>query len=220
MLIPGLERGSVCKTRGIVFSDAVVEMEIRKKEKKGGGDAMKGNLWKILGIAIVLVALPNSASMAENRHSVGFGLDVATVDSDLFFNEEDHVGFSIFGKIGFSDHWGLFLFYRDMEDDEDFFGLEQTYQQIGAHAVYMWRPNKKVRPHVGFGLVRTDFEADFSGFVVSDDGVGASVSGGVEVGSQRVAFYAEYQITVVDLDDFDPDSTTIDDLLAGIIFKF
>ena len=56
--------------------------------------------------------------------------------------------------------------------------------------------------------------------VPSDDGVGPSVSGGLEVGSQWVAFYAEYQITVVDLDNFDSDETTIDDLLAGVVFKF
>jgi hypothetical protein len=178
-------------------------------------------MWKVLGIAIVFATLPYSAPLAGTRHSIGLGLNVATVDSDFFFNEEDHTGYSVFGKIGLTDHWGIFLFYRDMEDDEDFFGLEQTYNQLGVHAVYMWRPDNKVRPHVGFGLVRTDFEADFFGLgVLSDDGIGPSVSGGLEIGSQKVAFYAEYQITVVDLDNFDPDSTIIDDLVLGIVFKF
>ena len=79
----------------------------------------------------------------------------------------------------------------------------------------------RVRPHIAFGLTRTDFEADFIGpGKISDDGVGISVSGGLEAGSQRIAFFAEYSITVVDLEDFDPDATTIADVVLGIMFKF
>ncbi len=183
------------------------------------------NLWTCLGVVLTILVLPGSLSAAENRHFVGFGIDAAIVDSDVFFNEEDHIGFSIFGKYGFNDRWGLFVFYRDMEDDESLFsliGLEQTYTQIGVRGVRMWRPDKKLRPHVGFGAVQTDFDANFFGMsAMSDDGIGLSVSGGLEAGSQKFAFYGEYGITVVDLDTLDPfGETTIGNFTAGFIFKF
>lgn len=186
---------------------------------------MNRNLWKLAGVALTILLLPGSLSAAENHHFVGFGVDAAIVDSDIFFDEEDHTGFSVFGKYGFNDRWGLFVFYRDMEDDESLFaliGLEQTYQQIGVRGVRMWRPDKKVRPHVGFGAVHTDFDAEFFGMgTMSDDGIGLSVSGGMEAGSQRFAFYGEYGITVVDLDTIDPFSeTTIGNFTAGVIYKF
>ncbi len=175
-------------------------------------------------VAIVVFLVSCSMAMAEDRHFVGVGFDVAIVDSDTFFNEEDHIGFSVFGKYGFTDRWGLFLFYRDMEDDEDLFvliGLEQTYEQVGARGVYVWRPKKKVRPHIGLGLVRTDFDADFGGMgVLSDDGVGLSVSGGLQAGRGRVAFYGEYEITGAELDRLDPDGTSLSNLTVGVVFRF
>ncbi len=181
----------------------------------------------LLGI-VLLSFLSTPGIGAENKHGIGFGINVATVDSDSFFEDEDHDGFSIYGKIGITDKWGIFIFYRDMEDDENFAGgFEQTYEQIGVRALYMWRPDKRVRPHVAFGLTRTDFTADFGGLglgKLSDDGIGISVSGGLEAGSQRIAFFSEYSITVVDLSDLaqpiGDDDTTIADLVLGIMFKF
>ena len=177
----------------------------------------------LLGI-VLLSFLSTPGIGAENKHGVGFGINRSIVDSDVFFDDEDHEGFSIYGKIGITDKWGIFIFYRDMEDDEDFGGgFEQTYQQFGVRALRMWRPDMRVRPHVAFGLTMTDFEVDSGGFgfgTLSDDGVGISVSGGLEAGSQRVAFFSEYSVTVVDLGDIDNDDTTIADLVLGIMFKF
>ncbi len=184
---------------------------------------MKGNAWKVCVPVFAILLLFGSTAAAEKRHFIGFGFDAAIVDSDLFFNEEEHIGFSVFGKYGLSDHWGLFFFYRDMQDDEDIFsfiGLEQDYKQFGAQGVYQWRPNKKLRPHVGFGLAQTDVEADFSGLgTMSDDAIGLTLSGGLEAGSNRFAFYGEYLVTVVDLDTFDPDETTIGNMTLGVVFR-
>ncbi len=180
-------------------------------------------------LAIVLLSfLGTPAIGAENRHGVGFGFNAAIVDSDSFFFDEAHEGFSVFGKYGVTDNWGIFIFYRDMEDDEDFSDvflfpdLEQTYRQFGVRALRMWRADARVRPHVAFGLTYTDMEADFRNVlgIISDSGVGISVSGGFEAGSQTIAFFTEYSITVVDLSDFDDDDTTIGDLVLGIMFKF
>lgn len=182
-------------------------------------------LTRYLAVAVSILGLSVFDSEAVNRHGVGLGYDVAIVDSDLFFATEDFNGFSVFGKIGFTDHWGLFVWYRDMEVDEEFFGVfEEEYTQLGVHAVYMWRPDKTVRPHVGFGLARTDMDVDdfFFNVFKSDQGVGLSVGGGLEAGSEKVALFAEYEFTIVDLDVsvFGEEETRIGDLLVGIIFKF
>ena len=178
----------------------------------------------LLGI-VLLASLSTTGIGAENKHGVGFGTNFANVDSDVFFDDEDHDGFSIYGKIGITDKWGIFIVYRDMEDDEDFSGgFEQTYEQIGVRALRMWRPDMRVRPHVAFGVTQTDFDATGVGFSASDDGIGISVSGGLEAGSQRIAFFSEYSITVVDLSGLaqpiGDDDTTITDLVLGIMFKF
>jgi hypothetical protein len=172
----------------------------------------------------VLVALSFLAACglsfgAEHKHGVGLGLDSATLDTDSLPEAIDFTGFTLFGKIGFTENWGMFISYRDMEDDEDLlFGEEDSYTQIGVHAVYMWRPDKRVRPHVKFGIARTDFDAELTGFpTLSDDGVGISVGGGLEAGSQRVAFFGDADVNVVSLfsEDF-----TITDVTLGVIFKF
>jgi hypothetical protein len=106
-----------------------------------------------------------------------------------------------------------------MEDDENFlFDETDSYTQIGVQAVYMWRPSKTFRPHVKFGLERTDFEAEIGGLTVAaDDGVGLAVGGGFEAGSQRVAFFLDYDFTAVELFDEDFETANFD---LGIIFKF
>ena len=156
---------------------------------------------------------------AENRHGVGFGIDSATLDSDTLPVPLDFTGFTLFGKIGFTDNWGLLISLRDMEDDELLLGGEEdSYTQIGVHAVYMWRPNRLVRPHVKFGIARTDFDAKIPGNpTLSDDGAGISIGGGLEAGTQKVAFFGDVDATVVSLfnEDF-----AIGDMTLGIIFKF
>lgn len=82
----------------------------------------------------------------------------------------------------------------------------------------MWRPGMGVRPHLKFGLARTDYEAKLPGFPkLSDDGTGISIGGGLEAGSQRVAFFGDCDFTSVSL--FDEDFS-IGNLTLGIIFKF
>jgi hypothetical protein len=81
----------------------------------------------------------------------------------------------------------------------------------------MWRPAKKVRPHVKFGVERTDLEGKIPGFAtVSDDDTTLAVGGGFEAGSQKVAFLLDYDITVADI--FNEDFAFVN-LNLGIIFK-
>lgn len=169
-------------------------------------------------VALSFLAASGLSFGAEHKHGIGLGLDSATLDTDSLPEAIEFTGFTLFGKIGFTDNWGMFISYRDMEDDEDLlFGEEDSYTQIGVHAVYMWRPDKRVRPHVKFGLARTDFEAEAFGLTLSDDGVGISVGGGLEAGSQRVAFFGDLDVNVVSLfgEDF-----TFSDVTLGVIFKF
>lgn len=80
------------------------------------------------------------------------------------------------------------------------------------------QPSSRVRPHVKFGIARTDFDAELPGNpTLSDDGVGVSVGGGLEAGNQEAAFFGDADVQVVSLfqEDF-----TICDVTLGIIFKF
>src|SRR4029077_20385388 len=128
----------------------------------------------LIVLALILAA---PAFAAEPKSGIGFGLAGGVVDSDVLSDSLNFSGFTLFGKIGFTDHWGLAVSYRDMKDDENLaFGEEDSYTQTAVHAVYMWRPGKIVRPHVKFGIERTDFEAKEPPFpTLSDDDVAGSV---------------------------------------------
>jgi hypothetical protein len=178
---------------------------------------MKRKWMQVVVLLAIFLSLP--AAAAENRSSFGGALVFGTLDCDSCVDELDFVGFSLFGKIGITDNWGLLLKYRDMEDDEEFFlGEEDTYTQFAVQGVYMWRAREVFRPHVKFGLERTDFEAEIPGLLKeSDDGVALAVGGGFEAGTPRVAFILDYDFTRVELFDEDFDLANLD---LGIIFKF
>lgn len=169
--------------------------------------------------AIVWLAGSCGAVAAERKHMVGFGLDTAVVDVDSFPDSIDFTGFSVFGKFGITKNWGILFSYRDMEDDENLAaGEKDTYTQIGVYGVYMWRPDKKVRPHVKFGVSSVDLDVEVPGFfTASDDDTAFSFGGGLEAGSQKVAFFGDYDFTTVDLFGLDTDTA---DLTLGVVFRF
>jgi ribosomal protein L35AE/L33A len=168
--------------------------------------------------AIFWIAAACSAQAAERKHMVGFGLDTAIVDAESLPDSLDFTGFSVFGKVGLTKNWGILLSYRDMEDDENLaFGETDTYTQIGAYGVYMWRPDKVVRPHVKFGVSRIDFEAELPGLTMGDDDIAFAFGGGLEAGSQQVAFFGDYDFTTVTLLGSDID---FGDLTLGVVFRF
>lgn len=164
----------------------------------------------------LLLATPAAAA---SKHGVGFGLDRATFDSDEFRGDVDFEGFSVYGKVGLSDRWGILIAYRDMDDDEGFsFGAEESYTQVDLQAVHMWMPGATFRPHVKGGLTYVDFEEEIPGVPgLSDDATGFSLGGGFEVGSQRVAFLLDFTLAFVDLVGED---VRLRDLTAGVLFKF
>ncbi len=178
---------------------------------------MKASRAFVILALLLLVAAP--ASALDNRSGAGIALNQGILDADTLPEELEFVGYTLFWKAGITDQWGVLLSYRDMEDDEDLlFGEEDEYQQFSVHAMIMWRHGKRVRPHVKFGLARTDFEATipFLGSS-SDDDVTLSIGGGLEAGTPRIAFFADYDYTQPDLfgEDFD-----IWNLSLGIIFKY
>ena len=168
-------------------------------------------------LVILAMALSGSVHAAERKHGVGLGLASSTVEPENI-TDVDFAGFTVFGKIGITKNWGILVSYRDMEDDEDLLGGEEDeYTEIGVHGVYMWRADHKVRPHVKFGFVRTDLEISVPGASIDDDGTGLSVGGGLEAGSQKVAFFGDLDVARVDLFDVDFDFVSA---TLGVIFKF
>jgi hypothetical protein len=164
--------------------------------------------WTVLSLA-----LSPCAFAAERIHGLGLGLNSASSE-DVTFK-----GFSAIGKIGLTEHWGVLVSFRFMKDDEDLsLGEEDSYEQIGLHAVYMWRPEKAARPHVKFGLARTGAKIRIPAVgSIRDDGLGWSVGYGLEAGSQKVAFFGDLEFARVKLFD---ENFEFRDVTIGIVFKF
>ena len=172
---------------------------------------------------LILVALALTAPAHAERpgFSAGVGLNsgLALVgdDSGAVTNDsqEDLQGFTVFGTVEFSPSWGVAVSYR--ETDGELGSLEMAYNQIAAHAVRRWRVGTRVRPHVKFGLAHTGMEEiDFFG-TRSESGVGISFGGGMEIGSQRVAFLLELDSTGVALGD---EVKGIANWTAGLAVRF
>jgi len=164
-------------------------------------------------LVILVMALSGSILAAERKHGVGIGLVASNVEPE----SADFTGFTLFGKIGITENWGILVSYRNMEEFLIFGGEEDEYTEIGVHGAYMWRPDNKVRPHVKFGFVRTEFEISVPGLSVDDDGTGFSVGGGLEAGSEKIAFFGDLDVAVVELFDVDFDFVSV---TLGVIFKF
>jgi hypothetical protein len=81
----------------------------------------------------------------------------------------------------------------------------------------MWRHGKRVRPHIKFGVANTVLKFKDYLDTQSVDDLAFSVGGGLEAGSERVAFYADYDFTRVDYFGFDFDVAS---LALGIVFKY
>jgi hypothetical protein len=171
-----------------------------------------------LTLIALLTTVSAVALAAERRHGVGVGVVIGTGEPDFSGTDEiDFVGGQIFGKVGFTDNWGLLLTFRGMEDEEDVPGISADYTQISIHGMYMWRPDNKVRPHVKFGLQQTDLELTALTLTIDDDGSAFSFGGGFEAGSEKVAFFLDLDYTEVELFDIDFEGSN---LTAGVIFKF
>ncbi len=175
-------------------------------------------LLRSIAIVGLLLAVGLPAAAADNRSGAGFAIVAGVVDADFLPEELDFTGFTLFWKYGFTDRWGLLVSYRSMEDDEFLFsGEEDEYDQLAVHAVYMWRHGKRVRPHIKFGLARTDFEVSLPGGSFSDDDTAISIGGGLEAGSEKVAFYADYDFSEP---EFFGSDLELFNLNLGVIFKY
>jgi len=168
-------------------------------------------------VALLVIALPAVAE--ENRSGAGIALTSSSIDVDVPGVENiDFGGVTLFWKYGFNDHWGLLLSYRTMTDRETLPpGEEIESRQFGVHGVYMWRHGKRVRPHLKFGVANTDLRFKDYLDTQSVDDLAFSVGGGLEAGSERVAFYADYDFTQVEFFGFDFDVAS---LALGIVFKY
>jgi hypothetical protein len=179
---------------------------------------MKGIRITLIVVALVAITVPTFAK--ENRSGAGFAYTFGTVAVDIpGVPDADFTGYTIFWKQGFTDRWGLLISYRDMKDDENFApGDEIKYTQFGVHAVVLWRHGKRVRPYIKFGVAQSDLEVTESSMgTASEDDTALSVGVGLEAGSERVAFYADWDYTQVELSGVDFE---LDNLALGIIFKY
>ena len=168
-------------------------------------------------VSLLLVLLAAPAYGGEEKFGLGVGVNYGvTVESDstasTFEEQGDTSGFTILGRYLFSNRWGLLLSYRVLEEDQEF-DLENKYRQVGFNAVRMWRNDKAVRPYFKFGLTRTERERP----IASEDGIGLSLGGGVEVGSKKLAFIGELESTGVQLGD---ETMGIASWTAGALFRF
>jgi len=170
-------------------------------------------------ISLLLIAGPASAK--ENRNGVGVTYTTGKLSIENVPGSGDFSGYTLFYKGGFNDRWGLLLSYRNMAVDSADVGPgeEFGYVQIGVHAVVLWRHAKEVRPFVKAGLVRTDVDISAPGYpAVSDNKSSFSIGGGLEAGSERIAFYLDYDFTRTEM--FNLGNFDFSNLNLGIIFKF
>ena len=162
-----------------------------------------------------MVSIPTVA--ADLSGAVGLGLNtgvsVASDDGETTMSSgESTDGFTLFGRFGLSKKWGIVASYRKL-DGED----AEEYTQIGVHGVITWRSDRRVRPHFKFGLVHTEMEVPGVSPLSTDAGVGPSIGGGVEIGSQRIAFIGELDSTGVQLGD---ETRGIANWTAGMVVRF
>ena len=182
-------------------------------------------LLRTIFILAILLAVSVPASAEDNRSGAGFAFTSGIVDADFVVLPEElaFVGYTIFWKAGITEQWGMLVSYRDMDDDEFLLLAEEDeYTQFAVHAMVMWRHGKRVRPHVKFGLAYTELEAT-GPFILDtkDDDTTLSIGGGLEAGSEKIAFFADYDYTQPELNligvnaDYD-----VWNLSLGIIFKY
>lgn len=173
----------------------------------------------VLVAGLVSILAGGTPALAEVRASgIGAGLSAGMADSDALSEDLDFTGWTGYVKLAITNSWGFLLSYRDMEDDEDLLLEEDSYKQASVYLIRTWRVEKIVRPHFKIGASRVDFEREIGGLLTSDDDdLGFSVGGGLEVGSQRVALFGDYDFTMVDLfgEEF-----RISNATAGIMLKF
>lgn len=170
-------------------------------------------------LLVFLTPVPSSA--AVRKHGFGIGWSDARLSSDGEFSGHtmDLDGFTAFGKFGISDRWGILVSYRDLEDKEDPLSNKiGDITQIGVYGVILGRASKRVRPFFKFGLVRTDIDAHIRNFWIDDEDTFLSIGLGMEVGSQSLAFYADYDVIFFDVGPNEEDFG-LGVLTLGLIFK-
>ena len=183
----------------------------------------------------VLVAEETHTSHKLSKYTIGIGavggqVDPESVGGSEFADgppftttgfEADFTGVALIGKVAINPNWGVMFSFRSMEDDEDL-SSSVDYTQVAAQGVYLWNPHQTIRPYVKAGMVFTDLDSGISPQRVTDrreddEGVGISFGLGLEIGSQRYAFFADFDYTDVSLFDVDHDILTA---TAGVLFKF
>ncbi len=180
--------------------------------------AVRRVLVTLVGAPLAALILAAPAAAADRDSAVGIGITIGALDSGRNADSIEFEGYTLFGKIGLDPHWGVLLSYRDMSD-EDFllFFQDGEYTQVSAQGSYLWRPRKRLRPFVKFGLTRLDYEGDFGSVPNrSDDGIGYTFGWGLEIGGGFVAFLLDWDYARVDLFG---DSTDVVNISFGAVLK-
>jgi hypothetical protein len=164
---------------------------------------------------------------ATRKYAVGVGYSGSTVEADVERDGDDQIvfgGWSIFGRAGLTERWGIQFGYRSMEDAESYSsGEEITLDLVGAHAYWIWLETKHSRWHAKFGLTWMEFESKTPTVTrVSDLGVTPSIGTGFEWGSPKYAFFVDFGVTVVDIELIpgNEESLLVGNTITGFIYKF
>lgn len=173
-------------------------------------------------LALFLVT-PALAEKPNLRHGFYMSLTPGQVAGDAS-DDVDFLGLTLAVKAGFTRHWGLQLLGRVSFDTESSpIDEEDQFQQIGASAVYMMRPMKRIRPHVRLGFAWSRLRAEIPKVItIADDQFVPMAGAGLEWGSRKTAFFAEVDYSAGEYfqDTIIADDKTLINLSLGVVFKF
>ncbi len=164
---------------------------------------------------------------AARKYAVGIGYSGSTVDTDVPRGVQEEItfdGWSVFGRIGLSDRWGLQFGYRSMKDDENFDPREDiSLDMVGVHAYWVWAETEYSRWHVKFGLAWMDFESKIPSVnTFTDHALGPSIGTGFEWGTPRLALFIDFGLTFADIELVPgaEESFLVGNTISGLIYKF
>jgi hypothetical protein len=188
-----------------------------------------------LTLIVILVALSVTSAVAQSEEptqqkgtfAVGGGFSGSTTETDVPRDGSERFvshGWGLVFRAGLSKRWGIALSYRDTEDGENYWSGEAIETQlVGGHAYFTWLETKHSHWYAKAGLTWADFQSSIpGGGSNSDAALGPSIGLGVDWGTRRVAFFFDWDVTLVDVELIPgrEESFITGATIIGVITKF
>jgi hypothetical protein len=188
-----------------------------------------------LTLIVILVALSVTSAVAQSEEptqqkgtfAVGGGFSGSTTETDVPRDGSERFvshGWGLVFRAGLSKRWGIALSYRDTEDRENYSSGEAIETQlVGGHAYFTWLETKHSHWYAKAGLTWADFRSSIpGGGSNSDAALGPSIGLGVDWGTRRVAFFFDWDVTLVDVELIPgrEESFITGATIIGVITKF